>query len=69
MLARPEAQLSGRARGVVLVANDAAKRRSGRPPRHLPMPSLNSMSRVRPVRSPGCFGRDLQRGCWSAPSW
>ena len=59
VLARPEAQLSGRARGVVLVANDAAKRRSGCLPRHLSMPSLNSTSRVRPVRSPGGFGQDL----------
>ena len=66
VLACPEAQLSGRARGVVLVANDSAKRRLGCSPRHLSMPSLNSTSRVRRVRSPGGFGRNvLQRGCWS----
>ena len=69
VLARPEAQLSGRARAVVLVANDEAKRPSGSPPRHLSMPSMNSTSRVRPVRSLGGFGRGAQRGCWSAPSW
>ena len=69
VLARPETQLSGRARGVVLVANDEAKRRSRSLPRHLPMNSLNLTSRVRPVRSPGDFGRDKQRGCWSILSW
>ena len=69
MLARPEAQLSGRARAVVLVANDEAKRPSGSPPRHLSMPSMNSTPRVRPVRSLGGFGRGAQRGCWSAPFW
>ena len=69
VLARPEAQLSGRARAVVLVANDEAKRPSGSPPRHLSMPSMNSTSRVRPVRSLGGFGRGAQRGCWSVPSW
>ena len=51
VLARPEAQLSGRARAVVLVANDEAKRPSGSQPRHLSMPSMNSTSRVRPVAS------------------
>ena len=51
VLARPETQLSGRARAVVLVANDEAKRPSGSPPRHLSMPSMNSTSRVRPVHS------------------
>ena len=77
VLARPGAQLSGRARGVVLTASDAAKRRSGCPPWHLSMPSLmNATSRVRPVRSPRGFGRDVQRSaaqergwCWSVPSW
>ena len=69
VLARPEAQLSGRARAVVLVANDEAKRPSGSPPRHLSMPSMNSTPRVRPVRSLGGFGRGAQRGCWSAPFW
>ena len=69
VLARPEAQLSGRARAVVLVANDEAKRPSGSPPRHLSMPSMNSTSRVRPVRSLDGFGRGAQRGCWSVPSW
>ena len=71
VLARPGAPLSGRARGVVMAANDAAKRRSGCPPRYFPMPSpsLNSTSRVRLVRSPGDFGPYLQRGCWSVPSW
>ena len=34
VLACPEAQLSDRARGVVLVANDEAKRPSGSQPRH-----------------------------------
>ena len=62
MLARPEAQLSGRARAVVLVANDEAKRPSGSQPRHLSMPSMNSTSRVRPVRSLGGFGRGAQQG-------
>ena len=69
VLARPEAQLSGRARAVVPVANDEAKRPSGSPPRHLSMPSMNSTPRVRPVRSSGGFGRGAQRGCWSAPFW
>ena len=62
VLARPEAQLSGRARAVVLVANDEAKRPSGSQPRHLSMPSMNSTSRVRPVRSLGGFGRGAQQG-------
>ena len=69
VLARPEARLSGRARGVVLVADNEAKRQSGSPVRHLQMLSLNSTPRVRPVRSPGCIGRGTQRGCWSVPSW
>ena len=63
VLARPEAQLPGRARAVVLVANDEAKRPSGSQPRHLPMPSMNPTSRVRPVRSLAGFGRGAQRGC------
>ena len=44
-------------------------RRSGCPPRHLPVLSLNSTPRVRPVRSPGCIGRGTQHGFWSVPSW
>ena len=64
VLVRPEAQLSGRARGVVLIANDAAKRRSGCPPRHSPMYSLNSTSRVRPVRR--CGLREVSGGVRSA---
>ena len=63
VLARPETQLSGRARAVVLVANGEAKRPSGSPPRHLSMPSMNPTSRVRPVRYLGGFGRGAQRGC------
>ena len=66
VLARPEAQLSGRARGVVLVANDEAERPSGSPSQHLSMHSMNPTSRVRPARSPGGFGRSTQRGCGSA---
>ena len=62
MLARPETQLSGRARAVVLVANDEAKRPSGSQPRHLSMPSMNSTSRVRPVRSLDGSGRGAQQG-------
>ena len=62
VLARPETQLSGRARAVVLVANDEAKRPSGSPPRHLSMPSMNSTSRVRPVRSVDDFGRGARQG-------
>ena len=64
VLARPGARLSGRARGVVLVAGDEAKRQSGSPvpARHLSMPSLNSTPRVRPVRSPGCIGRARSAG-------
>ena len=44
---------------VFLVANDGAKRRSGYPPRHVPMPSLNSTSRVRPVHGL----REFRTGC------
>ena len=63
VLALPEAQLSGRARAVVLVANDETKRPPGSQPRHLSIPSMNPTSRVRPVRSLGGFGRGAQRGC------
>ena len=63
VLARPEAQLPGRARAVLLVANDEAKRPSGSQPRHLSMPSMNSTSRARPVRYLDGFGRGAQRGC------
>ena len=40
VLARPGARLSGRARGVVLVAGDEAKRQSGSPVLHFSTPSL-----------------------------
>ena len=40
VLARPDARLSGRARGVVLVAGDEAKRQSGSPVLHFSTPSL-----------------------------
>ena len=78
VLARPEAQLSGRARAVVLVADDEAKRPSGSQPRHLSMPSMNpdvprSSGAVSGRFRTGCAARVLigsvSVACWCLPSF
>ena len=61
VLARPEAQLSGRARAVVLVANDEAKRPSGSPPRHLSI--INAFNEPDVPRSSGAVSGRFRTGC------